>query len=393
MMSILERRKAKASNLLLTAPIAALAVSGFTAAKSNASAIGASDLLVYQSGTSTVADGAGGSTLTIDDFNTTSNTISQTWNVTNLTGNSSSSTGTTLYSNSNGSNGQLALSANGTEVSFGGYQGLNSNELAQTTRQAAYLTADGTFTTAATYTETTGGQVRSAYTPDGTNPNYLFSDKSGIYGPTSQLNTTNVRYVAGFGGIDYALAQGNSTTPSFYTFNTTSNTVTAVAGISNNAFGSGTDFDLLQSGTTPGVYDTLYVANGTNILKYGVSYTLGVPSLTAEGSDTISAVAGTTGKIADLVGVEVGSNAVDIYFTTTSNASDPGSIEEVVDNQATGTMNASATPGLLYSAPTGVDLFGIETAPVAVPEPASIGLLACGLGLMARRSRRRQAKA
>ncbi len=313
--------------------------------------------------------------------------------MTNLTGDSSSSSGTTLYSNSNGSNGQLALSDGGTEVTFGGYQGYNSsNELAQPIRQAAYLTADGTFTTAATYTESSGGQIRSAYTPDGTNANYLFTDKVGIYGPTGQLNTTNSRYLAGFGGIDFVSAQGSGDTNSLFTYS--GGTTTAVTLPSGINTGNITDFDLLQSGLNGSTYDTLYIADSTAIYKYAVAYSNGTPSLTAEGSFAITAATGTTGKAADLVGVET-SSGVDLYFTTTSNSNDPGSLEEVVDTAAydSAFTPSSGTPTVLYNAPTGVDLFGVETTPVAVPEPASIGLLACGLGLMARRSRRRQVKA
>ncbi len=387
-MSILERRKLKASGLMLTAPISALAITGMVN-KVMASPIGASDLLVYTSGNSTQADGNGASDLSIIDISSTTplqTSPIQTFDVSALTGSNNASNSTTLYSNSNGSNGQLALSDNGTEVTFGGYQGANStSELVQNIHQGAYLTANGTFSTAATYNEnsngTGNGQVRSAYTADGTN--YVFADKNGVYsgGATAANNSTNLRYLAGFGGTIYGLAQGSGSSPStsaFFTYNTANSVLTPIS-VPNSNFSSGTDFDLLQSGDNGSAYDTLYVASGADILKYDLVG--GV--LTAEGSS-----AAISPKVTDLVAVENGNGTVNIYYTEGNST-----VEEVTDSDPWNQTIDLGSATTLYTSPAGVDLFGIETAPVAVPEPASIGLLACGLGLIARRTRRRRVEA
>jgi hypothetical protein len=372
---------------MLTAPISALAITGMVN-KVMASPIGASDLLVYTSGNSTQADGNGASDLSIIDISSTTplqTSPIQTFDVTALTGNNNASNSTTLYSNSNGSNGQLALSDNGTEVTFGGYQGANStSELVQNIHQGAYLTANGAFGTGATYNEnsngTGNGQVRSAYSADGTN--YVFADKNGLYtgGAIGANNSTNIRYASGFGGTLYALAQGsgNNSTNSFFTYNTANAVLTAIT-VPGGNFANGTDFDLLQSGDNGSAYDTLYVASGADILKYDLVG--GV--LTAEGSS-----AAISPKVTDLVAVENGNGTVNIYYTEGNST-----VEEVTDSDPWNQTIDLGSATTLYTSPTGVDLFGIETAPVAVPEPASIGLLACGLGLIARRTRRRRVQA
>lgn len=396
-MSILERRKAKASTMLLAAPIAALAVSGFSGSSAHGAAIGSSDLLFFQAGTGngangTVADSLAGTPFLIDDLSTSNNTLVQQFNITNLTGNNNASNSTTLYICNNGSNGQLALSDNGTLVTFAGYQGFNAgdtnttNELNQVTRQAGAIDANGNFTLGASYNSSGNGQVRSAYTPDGTN--YLFADKSGIFtngASNTATNSTGLRYLAAFGGTTVGVTQGNATVMPFYTYNSGNSTLTGITG--NNGTGSGyTNFVMLQSGNNGSAYDTIYVPNSTSIVKY--DYTGGV--LTYEGTDTLTAAANTTGKIAAITGVEVGNNTVDLFFTTTANTADPnGTVEEIVDN--TGWNNSinsisGGTPSVLYTAPAGVDLFGITTAPV--PEPASASLLAlAALGMLGRRRR------
>lgn len=371
---------------MLTAPISALAVAGM-ANKLMAAPISPSDLLVFTSGNSTVPDSTAGSDLSIIDISSTTagqTSPIQTFDVTALTGGNNAATSTTLYANNNGSNGQLALSANGTEVTFGGYQGSSSNELVQNIHQGAYLTANGTFGTAATYNEsssgTGNGQVRSAYTADGTN--YIFADKDGVYtgGATGANNTTNVRYLSGLGGTDYALAQGSGSPSvnSFFTVSPEGSTLTPIS-VPGGNFSGGTDFDLLQSGVNGAAYDTLYVADGANILKYDL---LG-GVLTAEGSSSAFSP-----KVTDLTAVENGNNTVNIYFTEGNST-----VQEVTDTAAWDSPISLSSATTLYTTSSGTDLFGIETAPVAVPEPASIGLLACGLGLIARRTRRRRVEA
>jgi hypothetical protein len=363
-MSILERRKLKAAHLALTAPVAALAVLGVSASKSDAAAIGSGDVLVFQAGSSTTdTAGAGGSTLLIQDINPSSpGSAAQTFNITSDEG---------VYTNSNGSNGLLDLSDNNTLLTFGGYVGTNSsNELTQTSRAAVAIDGFGNVTEPATYTESSGGQTRAAYSPDGST--YYFGDKSGVFlgGSTSPANAANVRSLKGFGGTLYASEQNNATSGAIYTVSSDGTTVTQLPGITGS--NKETDFVMLQSGVNGSTFDTLYIAEAASIAKYADI----AGTWTAEG--TITAAGTVVGLTASELGSDTGANLV---YTTSS------SLFEQPDNSA---FNATASGGsstLLYTAPTGDDLFGVSLAPV--PEPASLGILCLGaVGLLARRRRK-----
>ena len=309
-MSILERRKLKAATLAISGPVAVLAVVGVSAGKSQAAAITSTDILVYQGGSSsTDIVAAGGSTLLIQELDPslTSQTPVQTFNITNES--------TPLYTNANGSNGILTLSQSGTTVLFGGYLGTNAtNELTQNSRAIGALDASGTYTQAATYNEsssgTGNGQVRTAYSPDGSN--YYIGDKAGLYlgGSNGVIsNTTNIRALHGYGSTLYASFQGNATTPAIYTVSSDGTTLTAVSGITGNK--NLTDFVLLSSGANGSTFDTAYLAEGTAIAKYGLIS----GTWTAEGTITAS------GSINGITAAELGSNSgAELYYTTTTGA-------------------------------------------------------------------------
>ena len=180
-MSILERRKLKAATLAISGPVAALAVVGVSAGKSQAAAITSTDILVYQGGSSsTDIVGAGGSTLLIQELDPslTSQTPVQTFNITNES--------TPLYTNANGSNGILTLSQSGTTVLFGGYLGTNAtNELTQNSwadRRAGCereLIRRRRRTTSRARGRGNGQRTeRRVHSPDGSN--YYIGDKAGF---------------------------------------------------------------------------------------------------------------------------------------------------------------------------------------------------------------------
>jgi hypothetical protein len=374
-MSILERRKAKTADLLLAGPIAALAVTGLFNAASRGSSISSSDLLVFQAGTSTTADATTASPLILDDLSLTNNTAPvQSWNLSNGAAGSDN-----LYTSSNGSNGQLALSNNGSIVTFGAYVGSGGAavEDLQVQRDAVAINAAGTLSEPTSYNEPSASlsgnqQVRSAATLDGTN--YVFGNKDGTYinNGASAVNGTNILEVADYGGTLYAASNtaNTSLTPGFFSVNPngTSNTVyTFSAGSGTTTFSGVTDFVLLKSGNNGSTYDTLYAAVGKKIEKFSVSGT----TLTLVGTDTLAGTGALGASTDGITGVEVGNTTtpiVDLFLTTPGNGTTGASVEEIVDSTAYSANIGNVAAASLYTtgvATNAVALYGISIAPTS----------------------------
>jgi hypothetical protein len=363
--------------------ISALTLAPFAACY--AGAISAGDLLVFQAGTSAVAASNSATTILIDEINpslTNQTTAVQTFDISTMAA--------PLYTSKEGSDGDLALSDNGTLLSFSGWTSTNGSAAENLVggRGAGTLDASGNFTIAATYTGSTtaGNQTRSAYSPDGTN--WYFGDKGGVYtqGSTTPLSTSlNTRSIKGFGGTTYALDAATSgpkvvgtITPS--TPNGSSYAYGSLSGLpfDNNAV----DFTMVSSGNSgAGVYDTLYYTDSTTFTID--KYSLQSGTWVAEGTDSL----GSTLVPGGITAEEAPGGGVDIFFTAAP-TSGGNVLDEVVDSSAFNSTFSTGSVSTLYTAPTGDDLRGVSLAPQAVPEPASYAALGLGAVLLIAGSRR-----
>ncbi len=367
--------------LVLAGIAAAVAVTGYSAgARAANSPIAASDLLVFQAGDSTNVAATTSTPLYIQEINPTLS--SQTSPVQSFAISTESSP---LFTSSEGSDGDLALSDNGTLLTFAGWTSAAASgaENLVAGRGAGVLTAAGVYSQPITYTgsATAGNQTRAAFSQDGTN--YYFGDKAGIYvnGGTSILTgSANTRSIKGFDGNSYALQASNgiaiisTITPATSSSGQTSLTFTGLNGLSagdKNAV----DFVLLSSGSAgAGVPDILYYTNGSAIVKYGLIS----GTWTAEGTDALASVSGITA-------VENSGGGATIYATVDGTSA---TLDSLVDSAAFNATISGSTPVVLYTAPAGDDLRGVSLAPVAAPEPASLGLLAVGAVFLAARRRK-----
>jgi hypothetical protein len=364
--------------------IASLTLAPFASVRANP--ISASDLLLFQAGSSASDIASADATSeVIDEINPSlsNQTIPvQAFDISTMSN--------PLYTSNDGSDGDLTLSDNGTLLSFSGWTSSNGSAAENLVggRGAGTLNANGTFTLAATYTGSTtaGNQTRAAYSPDGVN--WYFADKGGVYtqgSSTPLAGSLNTRSIHAYGGSVYGLDASSTAsvkvvgtiTPS--TPDGTDYTYGGLSGLvaDNNAV----DFALVSSGNSgTGVYDTLYYADSTadSIVKYSLHN----GSWVAEGSDSL----GGSFKLSQMT-AETVAGGVDIFFTSNPSSGD-SVLDEVTDSAAFNSTIAGSTPATLYTAPAGDDLRGVSLAPQAVPEPGTYGIFALGAALLIARSRR-----
>jgi len=351
-------------------------------AAARAGTIAGSDVVVFQAGDATTAAAASATPLYILELNPALSLQAapvQSFDISTMS--------SPLYTSNEGSDGDLALSNNGTLLSFAGWTATNGTaaENLIASRGAGTLDASGSYTQPATYTgsATAGNQTRAAFSQDGVN--YYFGDKAGIYinnGTAILTGSANTRAIKGFGSNTYALQASaglpiiSTITPATSASGQTSLTFTGLTGLSagdKNAI----DFVLLSSGSAgAGVPDTLYYTSGTAIVKYGLIS----GTWTAEGTDALASVSGITA-------VENPAGGATIYVTVNGTSA---TVDSLVDSAAFNAAISGSAPTVLYTAPTGDLLRGVSLAPsvAAVPEPASLGLLAIGGILLAARRRK-----
>ena len=116
--------------------------------------------------------------------------------------------GSPLFTDNEGSVGDLSLSDNGTLLSLSGWTAANggSAENAILSRGAGTLDSNGNYTLAATYTGVSGNQPRSAYSPDdgqlvdGGSDVELFATSYGV----NELSQSDLYEISGLQGLGRA---------------------------------------------------------------------------------------------------------------------------------------------------------------------------------------------
>jgi hypothetical protein len=292
-----------------------------------------------------------------------------------------------LYTNSQGSTGDLTLSDNDTLLSFAGWEGTNgsSAENVLTTRGAGTLSAAGVYNQAASYSGSTGKVTRTAYSSDGTN--WYFGESSGVFtqgGSAALANSPNIYDIQGNGTTTYGMvATSGSTVIGTITPATPNGTSFAYGGLSGlpadtNAVG----FAILASGSSgAGVDDTIYVADDSSgNTNYIDKFSLVGSSWVSSGSFGI----GSQVNIDQLIAEPVGGGNVDIFFTGDPSSSHGYSqVDELVDTSGfdhTIALSGSTTIFTTDAASSNEALLGISFAPV--PEPGAFGIIAFGGALL-----------
>ena len=254
-------------------------------------------------------------------------------------------------------------------------------------RVVGTVNAAGTFAIPATsYQGASGNQTRSASSLD--NSTWFFGDQGGFYsnGTAAASPSGNVRGVKAFGGSVYSFVASASLAPVNTISAPTGGTVTPLPGLANGT-GNHQDFYLIQSGNSS-AYDVLYIlvtSSGTagSIEKYS----LVSGSWTANGAYATDF--GGFGLAAQDQGA--GGAGAFLYLTTGIGSTNANTARRLTDTAGYNAAISITTADnlILYTAPTGTNLKGIDLVP-AVPEPATGSLAVVLAGAVAFASRRRR---
>jgi hypothetical protein len=129
-------------------------------------------------------------------------------------------------------------------------------------------------------------------------------------------------------------------------------------------------------------YNTMYLSGNTSaVAGFVEKYSYNGTVFAADGPvvDTV----GSVDPIGITTMIDPSTGNVDVFYTEPT-----GIYELTAPDNSTETFNAAAAT-LVVANPTGAAFYGIANAPVAVPEPASISLLALGGSALLMRKRRR----
>jgi hypothetical protein len=355
-----------------------------------AAAIAPNDILVYQVASSGFGIGNNSANLSIVDLPTGQLlTPVQIFDI--------SAMASPLYSTTVHPIANMALSANGTEVSFTGWTTTGSGGPLGSQaipRGVGVLNAAGVYSLVATYTPGSllpGGidQPHAAYASDGVN--WYIGATTGMYlngGTTPLTHSDGTLAVKGFGGVTYALhtipnpaldVDGTASatvlstvTPATPAPGTTSITYSPVVTLPASA----RDFSMLSSQNN-GVFDTLYLTTASGISKFGLVNGTWTP----EGADTLVGVE----SIVALPRPAGGAN----LFVTVEPIAGGDTVDAIEDNASFNATLSASTPFIRYTAPVNGALRGLSAAPI--PEPATFVLLASSFALLALKSPRRSA--
>lgn len=295
------------------------------------------------------------------------------------------------------SEGMLNLSADGHYLVFGGYDtpvGTLTPEdslSASVNRVIGRVDAAGTVDTSTVLSDAfSGNNIRSVTSTNGVDlwaSGTSADTTSGVYhttlgaGTGTQVISYATRDVAIYGGQLFAGTTSKSSPTIIASIGTGTPTdassATALNGLPTGNSGSTNQFVLLDlSPTVPGL-DTMYVADdtGTALTKYSL----------VGGVWTANGKIGKGGDDYDGLTAAVSGNTVTLYATRL-NGGAGGTLISLIDSTGyngafASSINVIATEG------TNEQFLGVALAPTLVPEPAGLGLLLLGGGLLARRKR------
>jgi hypothetical protein len=349
-----------------------------------AAPIGGGDVLVEQSGTTSVGGSSNAAAFLLLDINPSTSGVVQSFVSTQF-----SSAGK-MYTTTQQPLENLSLSDGGTEVSFAGWDSPGTASPLGTTqgipRGVGTLDASGAGGMSASYNPAvlnpSPDQPHTAYSPNGVNwyfGRYRWHVLQQRHDATGGSNGTIA--IKGFGGNTYAL---HMIRPSIMPDqeNTVGGDRISLVMLATPGTGGITfttiltketpglvihDFYMLSSGNNS-VYDTMYVTTSSGVDKYALIS----GTWTAEGSAALAGASGIAAK-------ELAGGGVSLFVSADGNSA---TLDELTDSAAfNATINAS-TPLVLYTAPTDDLLHGVSLAPV--PEPASLVLaMLGGLALLA----------
>jgi hypothetical protein len=315
----------------------------------------------------------------------------------------------TITSGGGSHEGQLLLSANGADLTFGGYDNAPdtgsggagvSDVVAGEVGQNASTMNTSTLLPAATIRAVSSIDGNEFFISDeeGTNAGLEYVSSVGATSQTAINANWDTRSSVILGGTDLVIGTGSSSLGGHgvWQIGSASTLPTSATTSDTEIINNTTDADSMSftnlptsagfSGSYEG-FNTLYTVGGgsgaASINKYAYNSTAGKYNLV--NSVTPSGGAGTL-----VLGLAIRpdpntANAVDLFY------SEQGGVFEIIDNSGTegGTMSSTSTEVVTASSDEFID--GIAFAPTAVPEPTSLCLLAMGAGGLLIRRRKRTA--
>jgi hypothetical protein len=336
------------------------------------------NLYVYQISDGTAPLTSSGNSVFIDQFSTAGSLLNQV-------ALPNSSAGAFIASGNSATEGSLALSPAGDSLTFMGYNtplggtgALNGRTAATANRDVATVSANGTFSLAATSVSFYGpsaGAGRGAVT-DG-NGNYWVVGVGGAAAP----NGAGLDYYGNSSAAAQVAATGSARSIGIYGGSLYYSAGTAILSVSA-AMGAATPTTVIaDTGGTPDGFvfnpgmTTAYIAEGMagkGIERWDL----------IGGTWTLSYSLGGTGGFGFVTADFSGANPV-IYATTLVTGTAGGNkLEEIVDT------GASSATTVLSTAGANLNYNGIAFDVAAVPEPCDFALLGLGMVLFLKRWRR-----
>lgn len=270
------------------------------------------------------------------------------------------------------STGYVARTDDRSLLTFNGHNNTNTGSNANTLNPRAVVSVatNGAINIATTYTGASGNQTRGSTSLN--NTNWFIADQGGLYtnSSASASPSGNLRAIKSFGGVVYVgRASGTAGVTEVATVSAPSSaTITGLVGLSNNA--SHQDFYLVQSGANGSQYDLLYTLSATSntagtLAKYSLVSGTWVPN------GTYSTGVGGFGLTAEATGT-----GAHLYLTTGLGALTANQVLRIVDDAGyDAAINIDPLNNLVvYTAPAGTILKGVDFAPVSCEPPVITGI-------------------